>query len=303
MEYNCEVCNYKTTLKQCFNRHIQSKKHKIKIELPIENDAHKCINCNKIILSRTTLWRHSKTCTIQSNISQSTEISEPINILIKEFTEQNKQLTEQNKQILEKTSYLENLIIELSKNLPIHNTIDNSTTDNSTNNTFNLQFFLNEQCKHAIEIKEFIKDMIINISTLQNIENKGYITGVTECIVDNLNKYTMYTRPIHCITTNAEKTIHIRDENEWKAETENEWRKKADNTYLPETENDDDTNTSLIEDTISYIDEKIFNNFTQYQIDSDNEHARMKGELLKGIHIRNRNVITENVLSTVNVIS
>ena len=125
--------------KRC-NQHVNSNKHKIKSEQSIELlDKHieyKCINCNKIILSRTTLWRHSKTCTIQSNISQS-NISQSNISQSNEILEQNKkydQLTEQNKQILEKTQYLENLIIELSKNLPIelsknlpiHNTIDNN---------------------------------------------------------------------------------------------------------------------------------------------------------------------------------
>ena len=102
------------------------------------------------------------------------------------------------------------MIIQLSKNqvIPI------------TNNNLNLNFFLNEQCKNAINMIDFVKSIVFELKDFENIQDKGYIENKTNIILENLNKLTVYERPLHYIKQEEEKVIHIRDENQWKKESE-----------------------------------------------------------------------------------
>ena len=250
MEYNCEKCKYKTIIKQCFNKHLLSERHKVK---QISNEIcfeQSCPKCSKIILSRTSLWRHTKNCTV---------IPEPplANVVILNTNTNintNTDTIELLKQLLKNQLYLEKLVIELSNNPS--NIITNSNNNNTNN--FNLQFFLNEQCKDAINIKDFVKDLCVEVQTLQNIENKGYVKGVSEFILDNLNKYSLYTRPIHYVTDNKEKMVQIRDENTWKKDSN--WESNIDKYSDIELEEE-----SILENTISDIDEKIYDEFRIYK--------------------------------------
>ena len=286
MEYNCEKCKYKTCVKQNYNKHLQSDKHKIIIE---SKDEFKniCPKCSKIILSRTSLWRHTKNCTV---------IPEPplANVVILNTntnTNTDNNTNELLKQLLKNQLYLEKLVLELSNNPS--NIITNSNSNNTNN--FNLQFFLNEQCKDAINIKDFVKELCVEVQTLQNIENKGYVKGVSEFILDNLNKYSLYTRPIHYVTDNEEKTVQIRDENTWKKDSN--WESNTDKYSDIELEEE-----SILENTISDIDEKIYDEFKIYQTHTLQEQPKLNNELSKeGIKLSNRNKIMHTVLDTVAV--
>ena len=278
MEYNCEKCKYKTVVKQNYNKHLQTDKHKIIIE---SNEEFKniCPKCDKIILSRTSLWRHTKNCKATVSVPHA-------NVVIVNNNTTNELL----QKMLEKQIYLEKLVIELSQNQA--NVV--ITNSNNNSNNFNLNFFLNEQCKDAINIKDFVKELNVELQTLHNIENNGYVKGVSDFIVDNLQKYSVYTRPIHFVNNNEEKTVQIRDENEWKQDTN--WESNTNIYSDPETEQE-----SLFENTIADIDEKIYDEFKEYQTQSLHEQPKLKKELLNGVKLQKRYELMNTVLDKVSI--
>ena len=194
----CEKCKYTAKNNSDYKKHILTKKHLNTNETNSECN-YQCSHCNKKYNSNSGLWRHKKKCK---------EIK-------KEKTDENVELCELIKQLILKQDGMENRIIELLKNQPIP-TINN-------NNNLNINFFLNEQCKNAINMIDFVKSIVFELKDFENIQDKGYIENKTNIILENLNKLTVYERPLHYIKNECneeEKIIHIRDENQWKKESE-----------------------------------------------------------------------------------
>jgi hypothetical protein len=180
-------------------------------------DKFRCNLCLDDFNSRTTLWRHKKKCqdnnieTIQESfksalINNQTEL---VQYLMKENTEFKQLMIEQNKQM-----------IELAKNSGHHNI--NQT--NSHNKTFNLQVFLNETCKNAININEFIDQLQVSISDLEETGKIGFTEGISKIFINGLNQINMTDRPLHCSDLKRE-TIYIKNNNEWTKDSD-------DNTLL-----------------------------------------------------------------------
>ena len=218
----CKICDYNTCRKGNYTTHILSKKHKNN-EITTNNNTIKqiiskkynCTNCDKIFNDRAGLWRHNKKCKIEKNIDNSLDTNENkifeltnetiINIL-KQNSEFQQMLLEQNK-----------TIIELSKNNSITN---NTTHTNSHNKSFNLQLFLNETCKDAMNITDFINSLQLQLSDLEKVGELGYIEGISNIIIKNLNALDITLRPVHC-TDKKRETMYIKDEDKWEKEDEN----------------------------------------------------------------------------------
>jgi hypothetical protein len=113
---------------------------------------------------------------------------------------------------------LKQLIIEVVKNS--NNTINNNTNTNSLNKTFNLQFFLNETCKDAMNIMDFVNTIQIQLSDLEKMGEIGYVQGLSNIITSNLKTLDFTQRPVHCMDQKRE-TIYIKDENKWEKEDDN----------------------------------------------------------------------------------
>lgn len=210
--YSCEKCKYSTKIKQSYNRHLLSKKHiEDKIASISEINNYICLNCNKMYKYRSGLCNHKKMCILKPTAT------EKKSNIVKELQEDIKFI---KSLLMEKnTNQPENQIIQS----PINHTnimVENQYTTTTTTNNFNISIFL-EGCKDAINYVDFIESLrgSISISNIQNIGNHGYVKGYTLNIVDKLKKFPLYERPIHY--HEPEKTIYIRDENEWKSnETE-----------------------------------------------------------------------------------
>ena len=113
-----------------------------------------------------------------------------------------------------------NKMVEIAKNINTNNNNTITNSHNTTNNKFNLNFFLNEQCKNAINMSEFIHTVQVDLDDVTKVGTEGYVNGITNIIMNNLNKYDIYTRPIHCTDLKRE-VLHIREENKWNKETDN----------------------------------------------------------------------------------
>jgi len=226
-KYFCENCNLNTNNKKDFEKHLLTSKHTKLTDLSasnLENETDlKCSYCKKVYKSRVGLWKHKKICKPNSNdeLISSTSTQNLSNQITPEFIlsilEQNKELTnlviEQNKTFVEQNK----TIMELAKNG--QGNIANNNI-NSNNKTFNLQFFLNETCKDAMNITDFVDSLKLQLSDLENVGKVGFVEGISSIIVKNLKALDVHKRPVHCADKKRE-VIYIKDEDKWEKEDEN----------------------------------------------------------------------------------
>ena len=221
----CKLCMTESRNKKDFAKHLLTRKH-IKQGEPqqIDNNniqisqQHECSNCKKVYESRSGLWRHKKTCveteTAQLLDPSSSEIK-VLTTLILEMVKSNTELQKQNTELQKQSSELQKQVLDVCKNSNTINTINSN--NNSNNKTFNLQFFLNEECKDAMNISDFVNTFDLQLDDLESVGKLGYVEGITKQIIDKLNSMDIYKRPMHCSDAKRE-TIYIKDDNKWEKE-------------------------------------------------------------------------------------
>jgi hypothetical protein len=223
-KFFCENCDYKCSKQSEYNKHILTNKHKI-LQNPtsiINTKTYMC-DCGKVYKHSSTLYAHKKNCVQIKDNTQNKIIIESENNsitpeLILNIIQQNQEfkdlLLEQNK-----------TIIELSKNNNTTN-INNSIT-NSNNKTFNLQFFLNETCKDAMNIMDFVDSIKIQLCDIESIGELGFVNGMSKLIIKNLNALAENMRPVHCNDPKRD-SLYVKDANVWeKEDSDNKKIKKA----------------------------------------------------------------------------
>ena len=223
--FNCIICDYLTDKKSSYDKHLLTSKH-IKltsvntfsnISCPKMIDSNKtfdCKLCHKEFTSRVGLWKHNKKCKgVYSNGINDDNNTISNNIDINNLTNLICELVKSNTDIHKS-------VIELCKN-GTNNTINNNNnnTINSHNKTFNLQVFLNETCKDAMNISDFIDSVKLQVSDLEHVGKVGYIEGISNIIIKNLNALDVTKRPIHCADKKRE-VMYVKDENMWEKEDE-----------------------------------------------------------------------------------
>ena len=215
-KYSCEKCDYYTCNLYDYKKHINTIKHKSCDKSIFSMDENKksqehnfiCENCNKKYKDNSGLWRHKKKCNSNNNdqndkdpIKIESTDKELINYLIKENQD------------------FKNLILEIVKK-DSYNNCNNITTTNSHNKTFNLQFFLNETCKNAMNISDFVDSIKLQLFDLENVAKIGYVEGLSKIIIKNLKALDVTERPVHCSDSKRD-TMYVKDEDKWEKESEN----------------------------------------------------------------------------------
>jgi hypothetical protein len=212
-KFYCEKCDYGTCKKSSYDKHLFTSKHTTLTTLTNVNKSCEkslthfdCINCNKIFKSRVGLWKHKKKCfEIKDDKDEYSEYNiEDKDTLILQLLKQN--------------GDLQKSLIELSKEKSITNSHSNSH-NNSHNKTFNLQIFLNETCKDAMNIMDFVRSIKPSLDDLENTGRKGYVEGISDLILKNLRALDQTKRPIHCSDLKRE-TLYIKDKDAWEKEGE-----------------------------------------------------------------------------------
>jgi len=211
--YFCASCDYTTERKSSYDMHLSTAKHQKSM---LSNAIHTktcnqfvCQICNKIYKDNSGLWRHKKKCTETKKTSED-ENPNMKQILSPEFTpELIKLITE----LVKGQNGIQESIVELCKN-GTHNNNSHNTITNSHNKSFNLQFFLNETCKDAMNITDFVDSLKLQLSDLEKVGDVGYIEGISSIIIKNLNALDVTERPIHC-TDKKRETMYIKDEDKW----------------------------------------------------------------------------------------
>jgi len=226
--FNCEKCYYTCFKQSEWSKHILTRKH-IKdddgLHKNLQNLQKFTCGCGNIYKYRQGLWNHKKKCNIEvvnneNNISNNdSPDKELIMFLIKQNTEIVKENVEFKQLIIDQNKQM----IELSKN------VGNNNNNNITNkNKFNLNFFLNETCKDAMNLTDFVSSIKLQLQDLENVGKNGYVSGISNIIVKNLNALEINKRPVHCSDLKRE-IMYVKDENKWEREKEKEKLAKAIN--------------------------------------------------------------------------
>jgi hypothetical protein len=219
----CNSCNYNTCKKSSYNKHLITAKHLklTDVNTKVAHNSNACINCNRIYKSRVGLWSHKKKCDliVENNINQEI-LPEPnvINTLINE----NKSLKEF---MVDQNADFKNLILEVCKNFQ-SSTINNNH-NNSHNKTFNLQVFLNETCKDAMNIMDFADSIKLQLTDLENVGEHGFVNGISNIIIKSLQEMDVNLRPVHCSDLKRE-VAYVKENGKWEKDTpDNKLIKKA----------------------------------------------------------------------------
>ena len=224
--YECKVCDYKCSKKFNWDRHILTSKHinATKINKVSTNNEqkeqkqigkHLCEYCNKEYNDRTGLWRHKKKCNIEEKNTNT--ILNPDQC---KTTQEIEELKEFMKYLMKENSEMKNMMIDVIKNGTSNTSITNITNNNSHNKSFNLNLFLNETCKNAMNITDFVNSLQLQLSDLENVGEVGYIEGISNIIIKKLNALDITERPVHC-TDKKRETMYIKDEDKWEKEDDN----------------------------------------------------------------------------------
>jgi hypothetical protein len=235
-KYFCKICNFSTNKKGNWNSHITTTKHLSNTkETP---KTYRC-DCGLRYKHMSSLCKHRKKCGViinkksddentdnnsennsenynndndNDNIETSIDKKSINTDLIMEFLQQSKDM---QKLLIEQNRELQNTVVELSKKQTVTN---NYQQNNITNNNFNLNLFLNEQCKDAINITDFIESIQLTVTDLEATGRLGYVPGISRILVNKLKELDVYTRPLHCTDLKRE-TVYVKNNNSWEKES------------------------------------------------------------------------------------
>jgi hypothetical protein len=212
-KFHCELCDYNTSRKSQWQRHVLTAKHKKETfgllldDNLVPEHSFICI-CGNQYKCRQGLWKHKKKyCKINSSESSAEEETQSelkaLTYLVLDVVKQNQELT--------------NKIVDICKNGQTNN-ISNSNF-NSHNKTFNLNVFLNETCKDAMNISEFVDSIKLQLSDLESIGKLGFVEGISNIITTNLKALDVSQRPVHCADKKRE-VLYVKDDDKWEKEDE-----------------------------------------------------------------------------------
>jgi len=215
--FYCKSCEYSCSKQSEFNKHIVTAKHKMVVNgskkiskiSKTDNNEYECV-CGKTYKYDSGYYRHKKVC-------RSTNIQVDSNTHVKEHVDDsaNNTMTTMMELIRQNQEFKE-LIVEQNKHL-LELSQKPTTTNNTINNNnqkFNLNFFLNEQCKDAINMSEFLENMTLDIEDLTETGRLGYVGGISRIFINKLREMDTYKRPLHCTDLKRE-TLYIRENDEW----------------------------------------------------------------------------------------
>jgi hypothetical protein len=224
--FECKKCDFNCRKQSQYDRHIMTRKHQSATNsnnFGTVSSSYTCDNCSKTYQDRTGLWRHKKKCSIAT--------SEPTTITLHDVgtvpTEIDKDLLV--KMLLKNQDIMENVILKnqdvmekmmgIMPSMGSNNHSNNTTTNSHNTQNFNIQMFLNEHCKNAMNLKDFIDTLPITAETYDNTIENGLTKTITTMITNGLSQLDILERPIHC-TDASRKTLYVKEEDIWEKDTE-----------------------------------------------------------------------------------
>ena len=239
--FYCIDCNFHCQYNSVYNRHLLSQKHynntqqqdlDDKIDETDNSIKNKpvftflCEHCDKSYKARNGLWYHQQRCykpECDVSVDNSSLTQNKDDLIVTLLQERNDLLQDKKEDkdlivsLLKQTGDMHSQVIDLLKT-GTHNT--NTNTNINHNKTFNLQFFLNETCKDAMNITDFVQNLQLQIADFEKLGDRGYVNGITDIIVKNLKGMDVSARPIHCTDLKRE-ILYVKDEDKWEKEEDN----------------------------------------------------------------------------------
>jgi len=208
MQFYCENCDYTCSKKYCWEQHLLTRKHiNAKNGLMQANKKYACEKCNILFKHQSSFCRHKKKCNPLKESNDTNAITDKELILM---------LVKQNTELMGQNTELMDMLKNNTKNQANHNT---NSLNNNNNKTFNLQFFLNETCKDAMNITDFVNSIKLQLSDVEKVGELGYVQGISNIITSNLQALDITQRPVHC-TDKKRETMYVKDENKWEKDDE-----------------------------------------------------------------------------------
>jgi hypothetical protein len=255
-KFECKICDIVFDNNKQLQKHLLTLKHKNKLNPPTKTvkkkqnkTKHFCKNCNKEYTTYSGMWKHQQKCEIieqededysnkQIQKKQTDGLFTPefMMLLVKEMKnmmieqqkvmmEQNKNMTgamlEQNKNITTAIGEMAGSMTEIAKNVGTHTNTNNSNNTINDNKSFNLNFFLNERCKNAMNLSDFVNGVDISLDDFEETGRIGYVEGLSRIFCKELQKLDIYERPIHCSDAKRE-TFYVRENNKWEKDENKE---------------------------------------------------------------------------------
>jgi len=222
--FECLFCDFKCSKKSNYDKHLLTLKHKMLTNVDTKNakktpHGFQC-DCGKEYKHRQSLSVHKKTC--QKMLE---EKSKKLQKMDKEIDLTDKDII---KMLIKDNSDIKTIMLEVVKNIQpnamnINNTTNNNTTNNNTtnnnNNHFNLQIYLNETCKDAVSLTDFVNSLQVKLKDLEETARLGHSEGVSRIFINGLNELDVNKRPIHCSDAKRE-TLYIKNKDEWTKDTD-----------------------------------------------------------------------------------
>ncbi len=206
-KFKCVECYFNSCKLSDWKRHLSTEKHKQLTNpnnfTPKNAEKTYVCSCGKKYKHMSSLCAHKKVCYGDTQYIDGVNIKDKDALVL---------------HLLQQNSDLQNKLIQLSNEKTNENSYNTNNSHNTTNNAFNLNFFLNETCKNAMNITEFVSSIKLNLEDLENTGRRGYIEGISNIIVKNLNNLEQHMRPLHCSDFKRE-VIYIKDNNKWEKET------------------------------------------------------------------------------------
>ena len=224
-KFYCRFCDYGSSKKCNFETHLFSMRHSRNMEMetngnhiqPIQpkfsSNDHLCSNCHKDFKNRSGLWKHKKKCLNMSEQTKNeSEAKELIQFLMKENTEFKQLIIDQNHQMMELSQQNNKQMFELAQSAGNNNTIN-------SNNSFNINLYLNETCKNAMNIMDFVNQLQIGIKDLEETGRLGFSEGISKIFINGLKQIDITDRPVHCSDLKRE-TLYIKNNDQWNKESD-----------------------------------------------------------------------------------
>jgi hypothetical protein len=230
----CDICDFKCSKNRDYSRHLLTSKHKnmdfgsnLEEKKPQKAPGQFICECDKLFKTHSGLWKHRKICkTVDDDkLDISTLDMNLIMQILKQNDEFKSLMVEQNNKMMETfQETMQETIQEVCKNGITNNSVNQV---NSHNKTFNLNVFLNEQCKNAMNIMEFVDTIKLDLDDAESVRKLGYVNGISNIIIKHLKALDVHMRPVHCTDLKRE-TVYVKYQDVWEKEgDDNKLMRKA----------------------------------------------------------------------------
>lgn len=216
----CKICDYYTSSVKDFKKHLLTSKHKKSTKSTdfVLKNPLSC-ECGKSYKDRSGLWRHKKKCTFDTNKG-----AEEAELLLNHYVGNEENYKDMFIEVMKKHSEITEVMMEQQNTIQelvpkVGNTTNTTNNSNTTNNNFNINIFLNEQCKDAMNLTDFMNSIQLSIEDVTNIGENGQTTGFANILIEKLTSIDLFKRPLHCSDAKRE-TLYIKNNNEWNKEDE-----------------------------------------------------------------------------------